>query len=55
MMAAFLLDRQLAKMVVASYQLNCSSEILSISAMLAETTHAWLYLDVDSFFDSFVL
>lgn len=34
-MAEFPLDPQLAKMIIASPQLNCSNEILSITAMLS--------------------
>lgn len=34
-MAEFPLDPQLAKMVIASTELNCSNEILSITAMLS--------------------
>ena len=35
MMAEFPLDPQLAKMVIASCDQNCSNEILSITAMLS--------------------
>jgi pre-mRNA-splicing factor ATP-dependent RNA helicase DHX15/PRP43 len=35
MMAEFPLDPQLAKMIIASPQLNCSNEMLSITAMLS--------------------
>lgn len=35
MMAEFPLDPQLAKMVIASCDHNCSNEILSITAMLS--------------------
>lgn len=35
MMAEFPLDPQLAKMVIASCEHNCSNEILSITAMLS--------------------
>ena len=35
MMAEFPLDPQLAKMVIASCDFNCSNEILSITAMLS--------------------
>lgn len=35
MMAEFPLDPQLAKMVIASCEFNCSNEILSITAMLS--------------------
>ena len=37
MMAEFPLDPQLAKMVIASCDHNCSNEILSITAMLSGT------------------
>lgn len=39
-MAEFPLDPQLAKMVIASTELNCSNEILSITAMLS----GWIFL-----------
>lgn len=39
MMAEFPLDPQLAKMVMASCDHNCSNEILSITAMLSGETH----------------
>lgn len=35
MMAEFPLDPQLAKMVIASCDYNCSNEVLSITAMLS--------------------
>lgn len=35
LMAEFPLDPQLAKMVIASTELNCSNEVLSITAMLS--------------------
>ncbi|VDM18073.1 unnamed protein product [Wuchereria bancrofti] len=35
LMAEFPLDPQLAKMVIASTELNCSNEILSVTAMLS--------------------
>lgn len=35
MMAEFPLDPQLAKMVIASCDFNCSNEILSITSMLS--------------------
>ena len=35
MMAEFPLDPQLAKMVIASCDHNCSNEILSVTAMLS--------------------
>lgn len=35
MMAEFPLDPQLAKMLISSCDLNCSNEILSITAMLS--------------------
>ena len=38
MMAEFPLDPQLAKMVIASCEFNCSNEILSITAMLSGNT-----------------
>lgn len=34
-MAEFPLDPQLAKMVIASCEFNCSNEILSVTAMLS--------------------
>lgn len=37
MMAEFPLDPQLAKMVIASCDYNCSNEVLSITAMLSGT------------------
>ena len=37
MMSEFPLDPQLAKMVIASTDYNCSNEILSITAMLSGT------------------
>lgn len=40
MMAEFPLDPQLAKMVIASCEYNCSNEILSITAMLSGNTHS---------------
>ena len=39
MMAEFPLDPQLAKMVIASCDFNCSNEILSITSMLSGQTH----------------
>lgn len=39
MMAEFPLDPQLAKMVMASCDHNCSNEILSVTAMLSGETH----------------
>uniref|UniRef100_A0A8C5EQ23 ATP-dependent RNA helicase DHX15 n=1 Tax=Gouania willdenowi TaxID=441366 RepID=A0A8C5EQ23_GOUWI len=39
MMAEFPLDPQLAKMVIASCEFNCSNEILSITAMLSGNQH----------------
>ena len=39
MMAEFPLDPQLAKMVIASTDYNCSNEILSITAMLSGEVH----------------
>lgn len=41
MMAEFPLDPQLAKMVIASCEFNCSNEILSITAMLSGNAQAW--------------
>lgn len=38
MMAEFPLDPQLAKMVIASCDYNCSNEVLSITAMLSGNT-----------------
>lgn len=40
MMAEFPLDPQLAKMVIASCEYNCSNEILSITAMLSGNGHS---------------
>ncbi|XP_064193712.1 putative pre-mRNA-splicing factor ATP-dependent RNA helicase PRP1 isoform X3 [Anguilla rostrata] len=40
MMAEFPLDPQLAKMVIASCEFNCSNEILSITAMLSGNARA---------------
>ncbi len=37
LMAEFPLDPQLAKMLVASCELSCSNEILSVTAMLSGT------------------
>jgi HrpA-like RNA helicase len=37
LMAEFPLDPQLAKMLIASTELNCSNETLSITAMLSGT------------------
>ena len=42
MMAEFPLDPQLAKMVIASCDNNCSNEILSITAMLSGNAHMLL-------------
>ena len=39
-MAEFPLDPQLAKMLIASCDFNCSNEILSITAMLSGRLHA---------------
>lgn len=47
MMAEFPLDPQLAKMVIASCEFNCSNEILSITAMLSGNAQDW----ADIFFD----
>lgn len=41
MMAEFPLDPQLAKMVIASCEFNCSNEILSITAMLSGNAQSW--------------
>jgi len=41
MMAEFPLDPQLAKMVIASCEYNCSNEILSICCMLTGMRRAW--------------
>lgn len=41
MMAEFPLDPQLAKMVIASCEFNCSNEILSITAMLSGNAPDW--------------
>lgn len=41
MMAEFPLDPQLAKMVIASCEYNCSNEILSITAMLSGNAQDW--------------
>lgn len=41
MMAEFPLDPQLAKMVIASCEFNCSNEILSITAMLSGNAQVW--------------
>lgn len=48
MMAEFPLDPQLAKMVIASCEFNCSNEILSITAMLSGNAQNWanIYLTV---------
>lgn len=46
MMAEFPLDPQLAKMVIASCDYNCSNEILSITAMLSGETLVHLVLRV---------
>ena len=42
MMSEFPLDPQLAKMVIASTDYNCSNEILSITAMLSGIVKAGL-------------
>jgi len=44
MMAEFPLDPQLAKMVIASCDFNCSNEILSITSMLSGKRFFRLYL-----------
>lgn len=41
MMAEFPLDPQLAKMVIASCEFNCSNEVLSITAMLSGNAQCW--------------
>lgn len=41
MMAEFPLDPQLAKMVIASCDHNCSNEILSITAMLSGSLYSF--------------
>uniref|UniRef100_A0A8C5FWV8 RNA helicase n=1 Tax=Gadus morhua TaxID=8049 RepID=A0A8C5FWV8_GADMO len=44
MMAEFPLDPQLAKLVIASCEFNCSNEILSITAMLSDhESNQWCY------------
>ena len=52
MMAEFPLDPQLAKMVIASCDFNCSNEILSITAMLSGLYlgHAIEYLFIADLF-----
>lgn len=56
MMAEFPLDPQLAKMVIASCEFNCSNEILSITAMLSGNAQDWavllllLLLDLSGFY-----
>lgn len=51
MMAEFPLDPQLAKMVIASCEYNCSNEILSITAMLSgntqSTQNGFTFMDID--------
>lgn len=44
MMAEFPLDPQLAKMVIASCEFNCSNEILSITAMLSGNAQNWAHI-----------
>lgn len=44
-MAEFPLDPQLAKMLIASCQHNCSNEILSITAMLSG--ECWVHFGTD--------
>lgn len=41
MMAEFPLDPQLAKLVIASCEFNCSNEVLSITAMLSGNAQGW--------------
>lgn len=57
MMAEFPLDPQLAKMVIASCDHNCSNEILSITAMLSGSFYSVrckLFCPVDFFcFENF--
>lgn len=57
MMAEFPLDPQLAKMVIASCDHNCSNEILSITAMLSGSLYSVrceLFCPVDFFcFENF--
>lgn len=55
MMAEFPLDPQLAKMVIASCEFNCSNEILSITAMLSGNAQNWanIYLTVTAVAHSF--
>ena len=40
-MAEFPLDPQLAKMLIASTEYNCSNEILSVTAMLSGRPHCY--------------
>lgn len=47
MMAEFPLDPQLAKMVIASCEFNCSNEILSITAMLSGNAQNWAHVGLD--------
>lgn len=47
MMAEFPLDPQLAKMVIASCEFNCSNEILSITAMLSCNAQDWADIFLD--------
>lgn len=47
MMAEFPLDPQLAKMVIASCEFNCSNEILSITAMLSGNAQDWADIFLD--------
>lgn len=56
MMAEFPLDPQLAKMVIASCEFNCSNEILSITAMLSGNAQNWanMYLTVTTVAHSFL-
>lgn len=54
MMAEFPLDPQLAKMVIASCDFNCSNEILSITSMLSGSSFLYLIfinlIELDNFF-----
>lgn len=50
MMAEFPLDPQLAKMVIASCEFNCSNEILSITAMLSGNAQNWAVIFLPSLY-----
>ena len=43
-MAEFPLDPQLAKMLIASTEFNCSNEILSITAMLSGKWFSFIFI-----------